>query len=124
MSSSTKNGWVRLDRSIIDHPIFDDEKCLKIFLWCLCKVDKKTASFSTGRFRAAEWLRMKPTTFYQALKRLERAGAIKVETTTKKTIITVVNWNRYQPGEKSLKNAKNDDNKTAFSTAKNKPAKN
>ena len=103
-----------LHRKLLENGLFADAELLKVFIWCLLKansskIDKnvynaklKTGEFITGRMSASEELFMKPSTVHDRLKRLQRMSYIKIKSTTKYTIISVVNFTKYQLGDNSI----------------------
>jgi len=95
-------GWIRLWRKALDNEIIKDEASWHIFTWLLLKVDRTTGKKKTGRFWASGELGMKPTTFYQALKRLEKKyKVVTLVVTGKSTEITLINWHKYQSSNTS-----------------------
>lgn len=90
--------WVKLYRKIATHDILFDDKALRVFIWLLTTVDKKSGKTTIGRFAAARELRMKPSTFWDALKRLEKKYKIATcESDKQKTTVCLLNWAKYQP---------------------------
>lgn len=91
-------GWIKLYRKLEDHPIMQDATALQIFIWILMKVNYKTGELTTGRFIAAEVLKMKPRTFHKAL--LERVQnkykLVTLSSDNRKTTILVNKWKLYQ----------------------------
>ncbi len=88
--------WLKLYRKLSNHDILFDDKALRLFIWLLLHVDKRTGSLTTGRFLLAESLRMHPSTIYKVLKRLEKKYKIVTAlVTTKNTTIRLVNWEKY-----------------------------
>lgn len=110
-------GWIKLHRKILDNGVFADAELLKVFVWCLLKANiseseknvygakLKQGQFITGRSSASEELYIKPSTVHDRLKRLQRMGYIKLKSTNKYTIITVLKFKQYQVSEqkKSVK---------------------
>lgn len=102
--------WIKLHRKIVDSLVFHNEKCLKIWLWCLCKAGytKKTivvgkqkvllkkGEFVMGGFTAEETLNIARTTIYYWLDFLKREGMVDIKKTNKYTVITILNWDEYQ----------------------------
>ncbi|MBL7058457.1 hypothetical protein ISS03_03905 [Patescibacteria group bacterium] len=41
--------WIKVHRNIINHIVFDNEKALKIWLWCLLKANFKQGEVLLGR---------------------------------------------------------------------------
>jgi hypothetical protein len=102
--------WIKLYRKLTDSLVFSNEKCLKIWIWCLCKsgyIDKeivfgrqkiklKKGQFIMGGIKAEETLRIARTTIYYWLNFLKDEGMIDIKKTNKYTIITIQNWDEYQ----------------------------
>ena len=101
-------GWIKLHRKILDNGVFADAELLKVFVWCLLKANiseseknvydakLKQGQFITGRVSASEELYIKPSTVHDRLKRLQRMGYVKLKSTTKYTVITVLKFKQYQ----------------------------
>ena len=83
--------WIKLYRKLLDSPIFENEKALKVWIWCLVKathtereqlvgkqmVHLEKGQFVTGRKKASEELKMKERTVYDYLKLLEQLSMIR-----------------------------------------------
>lgn len=92
------HSWVKLYRKIATHEILFDDKALRVFIWLLATVQRRTGSTTIGRFAAARELRMKPSTFWDALKRLEMKYKIATcVSDSKKSTVSLLNWAKYQP---------------------------
>jgi hypothetical protein len=112
-------GWVRLYRKILDSAIFQDPELFK--LWCLClllanhkdlwakadgitqPVQVKRGQFITGRFalHKAYYPRKKkkqksPLTLWRWMQILENMENLNIKTNNKFSIITIVNYEKYQ----------------------------
>jgi hypothetical protein len=106
-------GWIKLHRKILDSTIFDNADLLKVWIWCLLKathddytqlvglqvVELTKGQFITGRFKGAEELKLNPSTFYKYLKVLEKLNMIDLNSNNKMTVVTIVNWGKYQLDE-------------------------
>ena len=104
------NGWIKLHREILDNALFHNEKLLKVFIWCTLKATHEEhdqlvgrqivrllpGQFVTGRHRASEELRLKPSTAWDYLKVLETNNTISIKSDNKFSVITIVNWSLYQ----------------------------
>lgn len=91
------NGWIKLHRSVLQNKIFrHDITAWHVFEVLLLMVDKKTAEWSGGRYQLALMCEQKPTTTYQALKRLENANMVTLVSNNKYTSITICKWKEYQ----------------------------
>lgn len=94
-------GWVKLDRSLLDSRVFSDADLWRIYTWCLIKANQKTAyfqgveipsgSFATGRKAAGEELEISEFKFDRAIKRLQSWGLISLKPHNRFTIVGVVN---------------------------------
>lgn len=92
-----RQGYIKLHRSLVDHEIYSsDPTAAFLFITLLMLVDSDTGSYDGGRHMLAKRLKLKPTTCYQALKRLERCTMVELSVNARYTQITVVNWHLYQ----------------------------
>lgn len=78
--------YIKLFRKLLNSPIFDNEKALKIWIWCLLKathkeriqlvgqqkVELKKGQFVFGRKVASKELKMTQSTIYKYIKLLEK----------------------------------------------------
>lgn len=78
--------WIKLYRKIMKSPIWENEKALKIWIWCLLKatheereqlvgqqvVGLKKGQFVFGRKKASDELQMNENTIYRYIKLLEK----------------------------------------------------
>ena len=111
--------WIKLYRKLLQSPIFENEKALKIWIWCLCKATHKgitqlvgqqiielnTGQFIFGREKASEELKMTESTVYKYIKLLEKLQMISIKSNNKFSIVSIDNWEEYQ-GEEQQKNNK------------------
>ncbi|MYL44618.1 DnaD domain protein [Virgibacillus halodenitrificans] len=109
------NGWIKLHRKMLTSNIFQNEKLLKIFTYCLLKathtehqqvvgkqkVDLKPGQFVFGRRKAALELDMKESTVRDYMKVLKDDNVIAISPTNKFSVITVINWEIYQSKDDS-----------------------
>lgn len=108
----SEKGWIRLDRKILDHWVYDDKPFCSLAAWIDLLL---TASHSEKKFRLGKdliqqspgqlltsqqklserwgWSRTKVNNFLNAL---ELDGMIKRDSDSKKTAITIVKWGLYQ----------------------------
>lgn len=103
-------GFIKLYRKIIESPVFDNEKMLKIWIWCLCRAshkDKrilmglkevpiKKGQFVCGMVKASAELGIPRTTLVRNLRALEKLGMLTLQTGTKWTLVSIENWEKYQ----------------------------
>lgn len=104
------DGWLKLYRSILDSAVFQDAEILKVWIWLLCNVafeqhdticygkviNLKPGQIATGRKKIAQCTDLNENKVYRALTALKSLGNIEIKATNKYSIITVVNWDKYQ----------------------------
>lgn len=120
------SGWIKLHREIKDKAIFDNEKLLKTFIWCLLKathaeheqligrqkVPLKPGQFVTGRNKAGAELNMPPSTAWEYLKILESNKSINIKSNNKFSVVSVENWGLYQSEDEKSDNKPNNKSTT------------
>lgn len=110
-------GWLRLYRKSLKSRAFQNEGLWKVWCWCLMRAGYGSAwvpiqtgrgstevalgpgQFIFGRKSAASELRMKPTTVWKRMQKLKNMKNIDIQSDTHFSLITVMNWDAYQPGE-------------------------
>lgn len=121
-------GYFKIWRKIRNHPVWADPNCLLTFLYCLNHAEwdssrkiiisgnerfLQAGQFSCGRKQLAKEMNMSEQNVRTALKRLSCTYKIlTIESTTKFSVITIVNWDRYQNGEKKSTNEVTNDQPT------------
>lgn len=104
------DGWLKLYRSILDSAVFQDAEILKVWIWLLCNVafeqhdticygkviTLKPGQIATGRKKISQCTDLNENKVYRALNALKSLGNIEIKATNKYSIITVVNWDKYQ----------------------------
>jgi hypothetical protein len=104
------NGYIKLARCLIEKPIFNNEKLLKVWIWCLFKASHKEheisvglqkvnllpGQFVTGRKAGADELGLNESTFWKYLCWLNDNESIDIKSNNKFSLVTVVNWASYQ----------------------------
>ena len=102
--------WIKLYRKILKSPIWDNEKALKIWIWCLLKatyqeriqlvgqqeVNLEKGQFVFGRKKASEELSMNESTIYKYIKLLEKLKMISIKSNNKFSIVSIEKWEDYQ----------------------------
>ncbi|MPM63435.1 hypothetical protein SDC9_110315 [bioreactor metagenome] len=103
-------GWIKLYRKLMDSPIFENERLLKVFIYCLLKsshqernaviglqtIELKKGQFVFGRKKAAAELNIPESTVWRHMKLLEKMNVLILESNNKWTVVTVGNWEKYQ----------------------------
>jgi len=118
-------GFIKLERCLLSKSIFNNEKLLKVWIWCLLKATYKEytemigrqevviqpGQFTTGRFKAGEELNMNSSTAWSYLKLLQKNQSIGIKSNNKFSVVTIVNWALYQLDKDNSDN-KSDNKKT------------
>lgn len=108
--------WFKVHRSIIESAVFEDAEVFKIWMYILCKasyyehdamfqksvVHIKIGEFATGRKKIARETGISESRVYRALKILEQLGSINIKSNSKYSVISVVNWGKYQSDTQNL----------------------
>ena len=116
-----RNGWIKIHRKILNNLIFENEKALKIWLWCLLeanhrdnsclvgrqKIILKRGQFLFGSLKAKNELKMAIGTIWYWLNFFKSENQIKIKSTNKYSIITIINYNRYQQVENKVESTLN-----------------
>lgn len=97
-----EQGWIKLHRKILDNGIIKKDPCAYIvFSVLLLSANRDTGTVEIGRFMLRDMTGIKPTTCYQALKRLEEKWEIVTqESNNRFTKVFIKNWHKYQDNEK------------------------
>jgi hypothetical protein len=99
-------GYIKLYRSILSWEWFDDANTLKMFVYLLLNArhdegrwqgkEIHAGQLITGRTALAKNLKMSVQTVRTCLERLKSTSEITIHPTNKYSIITVVNWEKFQ----------------------------
>lgn len=107
-------GCILLARSIDESDIFQNEKWLKVWIWCLIKanhkgksVPVKTGKYETvvklnrgqfifGRHKSAKILNMKSSTVRNIMEKLEKLENLDIKPDTHYSIVTIRDYDLYQ----------------------------
>jgi len=108
------NGYLKMARILKDSAVFNNEKWLKVWIWCLIKANHQPTNvpvqtgrgttvvklqrgqFIFGRKKAAKDLNMKPSTVRNILEKLKNLRNLDTQPDTHFTIITICNYDFYQ----------------------------
>ncbi len=137
MSSIFEKGFILLYRTLLDNEVFQNERWLKVFIWCLLKAnheDKsvsvitgrgrtavkiKRGTFIFGRHSAAKELSMKPSGVWYIMQKLVKLQICDIQTDSHYSIVTIVNYNKYQVDKEERLTGKLTGNKQATDTNNN-----
>jgi hypothetical protein len=110
-----RSGYVALYRKLIGSRVFQNSDLLKVFIWCLLKANHeerwvpittgtgktevfvKRGQFIFGRNTAAEELMMPASSIRNRIGALQKMEIISVKPDSHYSIITIINWDIYQP---------------------------
>lgn len=109
-----ESGYIKLWRAALGNELLaNDNTCWIVFTKLLLLVDKNTGAYRTGRKRLATLCNLKESTLYDALKRLEKATAIRQQTDSAATTIYICKWADYQQqtDNRPVRDQKNSDTK-------------
>lgn len=96
------NTFVKFYRQLLDNDfLIRDNNAYLVFTKLLLRVNWKTGSMTTGRYKFSLLVNLKPTTAYAALRRLESNGMVTLVSDRVSTKITVLNWKKYQGNDNS-----------------------
>ncbi len=124
--------YIKLFRKILKSPIWENEKALKVWIWCLLKATHKErdqlvgkqlvhlekGQFVTGRKKAAEELNMNDRTIYDYFKLLKKLHMISINSNNKFSVVSIEKWEDYQIEELKINN-KSTTNQQQINTNKN-----
>ena len=102
--------YIKLFRKLLKSPIWDNEKALKIWIWCLLKathiereqlvgqqvIHLEKGQFIFGREKASKELNMTESTIYKYIKLLEKLQMISINSNNKFSVVSIEKWGDYQ----------------------------
>ena len=101
-----EQGFIKLHRSILDWEWYKDETTKNVFLHLLLNANWEDSRFQghevpagslvTGRKELAESLGISEQSIRTALNHLKSTNEITIKSTNKFSIVTIVNWEKYQ----------------------------
>ena len=111
-------GWVKIYRSICESPVFTDAEALRLWIYILCNAAHKEhdvlyygkivhlekGQFITGRKILAQKFQTSESKVYRKLQLLKRLGNVNIISNNSFSLVTVVNWEKYQDNFESLNN--------------------
>lgn len=100
------SSFVKFYRQLLDNDfLIRDNNAYLVFTKLLLRVNWKTGSITTGRYKFGLLVNLKPTTAYATLRRLENAQMVTLVSDRSSTKITVVNWKKFQSSDNSDDNS-------------------
>lgn len=146
----SKQGYIKLYRQITDTPVWADSDKLKLWLMCLMKathdektqvvgnqiIELKAGQFITGRAALSDDFnrdvkkdrRVDGLTLFRWLGLFEKMEMLNIKKTNKYSLITVLNWDKYQgrrtSNEQQLNNNRTSDEQQLNTNKNDKNVKN
>ncbi|MBE6650982.1 MAG: hypothetical protein E7613_06685 [Ruminococcaceae bacterium] len=110
------NGFVKLNRKILESAVFQDAQLLRLWIYILCRacykeqdavmngivVHLKKGQLTAGRKAVALALGVSESMAYTNMKKLEKLGFISIESRSKFSLITVEDWEKHQVEESAV----------------------
>ena len=102
----TAQGFIKLHRSILKWEWWQDGNTRSVFLWLLLNANWEDSRFQgyevpkgsliAGRKKIAKELKISEQSVRTSIEHLKSTNEITIKTTNKFSIITIVNWEKYQ----------------------------
>lgn len=109
-------GSIKLHRAIVNWEWYSDPNTMRVFIHCLLKANSidsefkgvtiKRGSFITGRTILSKELGLTPQQVRTVLNKLKNTEELNITSTTRGTLIEVVNYNTYQVEDTPVKPVK------------------
>lgn len=111
-------GWVKLHRAVCESAVFEDAEILRLWIYILVNaahkdhdtiyqgkiIHIKKGEFVTGRKILAREFKLSESKIYRMLTTLAELGNIEIKSNNKYSVVTVVNWAKYQDDSENLNN--------------------
>ncbi len=111
-----ENGYIKLWRKSLDSGLIQDHKTWVFWCWCLMKatwkprktlinhimVSLQPGQFIFGREAAAKELNMSVQEIRTRVIQLVKYGNLTIKSTNRFSVITIINWDTYQPEENRI----------------------
>lgn len=112
------HGWVKLHRQILRNPIFQNDKLFRVFVYLLLSarhtdgeqligdtiVPLKSGQWATGRIAISRDTGLTQQNVRTALNKLEKLNILTIKPTTKFSVFSIVNWEKYQQDNQQVTN--------------------
>ena len=130
-------GWIKIHRKMLDNPIIcKDSDYLSVWIYLLVnathkeipalfkgqKITLKQGQLITGRKSISSKLKISESKIYRIINDFKSEHQIEQQTSNKNSLITIINWNRYQNNEQQNEtqmNNKRTTNEQQVNTNKN-----
>ena len=127
-------GWIKLHRSILDWEWYDDINTMRLFLHCLFKANHKDkkyrgtlvkrGTFLTGLDLLSKQTGLSVSQLRTAQSKLKSTSELAIKTSSKGTVIEVVNYDKYQSMTSGLTDERQTNDKPIATNKNDKNDKN
>lgn len=115
-------GWIKIHRKILDNPIIcKDSDYLSVWIYLLLnathkeipaifkgqKITLQKGQLITGRKSISNQLKISESKIYRIINEFKSEHQIEQQTSNKNSLITILNWDRYQQNEQQDKQQMN-----------------
>lgn len=115
-------GWIKIHRKILENPIISkDSDYLAVWIYLLVnathkeipalfkgkKITLKEGQLITGRKSISSKLKISESKIYRIINEFKSEQQIEQQTSNKSSLITILNWNRYQQTEQQIETQMN-----------------
>ncbi len=106
------SGWIKLHRSLLEWEWYDDVNVMRLFLHCILKANHKDkkhkgtlvlrGSFLTGFDVLSKQTGISVQSIRTAVSKLESTNDLTRQSTSKGTVLTVINYSKYQDDDREV----------------------
>ena len=121
-------GYIKLHRKLLEWCWYDDDTVFRLFIHILLKANYRAVKWHditiergqllTSTVKLSEELHRGRSTIVRAIEKLESSGVIKAKSTPKYTLITILNYEKYQEIPEEKADNRCDENRTTDDTSK------
>lgn len=131
-------GWFKCYRQLEDSAIWGNPELVYFWVWCLMQADIekhktqinghtvtiKPGQFIFGRKKAAQKTGLPESTVYRYLNLLQSLKMVNIKPNNKYTLVTIVNWRKYQGDAEKVNNKRTTNDTAKEHTIRNIEAEN
>lgn len=133
-----QNGWIRLHRQLRDSQFYTNSKAIHCWIECLLRANHQTQNYFLGRknitLKPGEFIAgrdefgkkigISGSTAWFWLLQFEVDRMLDIKKTTKGSLFTIINWEKYQPLDSKVDNKKTTDEQQKNTDKNDKNEKN
>ena len=128
------SGWIKLHRDLIKWEWYETPNMVQFFVHCLLRanhspkrwqgVDIEAGQFVSGRMKLSQETGLSQQSVRTCIERLKSTNELTIKSTSKYSIFTLNNWEKYQSGETATSNLTNEQPASNQQVTTNKNEKN